>query len=83
MHYLREADFRYHCVAKREIERKKNPQQRQKRPPPTPHTLKKEKTSFIFCRTGSVGRALEQRAEGRCYDHRGQNNTQNLKATEK
>ena len=33
MYYLREADFRYHCVAKRERERKKKKQQQ---PPPTP-----------------------------------------------
>ena len=41
MYYLREADFRYHCVAKRERYRKK-PQQRQQLPPPHPHTQKRE-----------------------------------------
>ena len=58
MYYLREADFRYHCVAKRERYRKKNTTKTTAPPPPTP-THKKERTSFIFCRTGSVGRALE------------------------
>ena len=49
MYYLREADFRYHCVAKRERYRKKKPQQRQKPPPPPPpHTQKRENKLHIL-----------------------------------
>ena len=59
MHDLREADFRYHCVAKREKQRgKKKPQQRQQGPPPPlppTHTKKREQASYFAGLAQSVG----------------------------
>ena len=63
MYYLREADFRYHCVAKRERYRKKNPNKKKTPPPPPPptHTKKREQASYFAGLAQSVGRLNRER----------------------
>ena len=60
MYYLREADFRYHCVAKRERYRKKNTT-KTTAPPPPPHTKKREQASYFAGLAQSVGRLNRER----------------------